>query len=188
MKRIRVPLSYPALDGFDGVSQATCRGGSFAVESVATLVWNTHTLLNLGVINIFLATVAQSLGLAPTTLFGLTVAGWAMVATSVAVVGLGYFISRKKLSEINDERVKGGLANVTWGQIILDRLSESVVIKGKTYSVTDLKYVIAKNGGEYIGKRSSIPCRMVVLFVVTKKTNSNATSKRHRRSQSEHSD
>ena len=140
--------------------------------------------------------VAQSLGLAPATFLGLTVAGWAMVATSVAAVGLGYFFSRKKLSKINDERVKGGLATVTWreiitearnyekqalmnilekleaetrGQIILDRLSESVVIKGKTYNVTDLKYVIEKNGREYIAKRSTIPCRTVVLFVVTKK-------------------
>lgn len=143
-----------------------------------------------------LAGVAQSLGLAPATFLGLTIAGWAMVATSVAAVGLGYFFSRKKLSEINDERVKGGLATVTWGeiitetrnyekqalmnivekleaetrrQIILDRLSESVVIKGKTYNVTDLKYVIEKNGREYIAKRSTIPCRTVMLFVVTKK-------------------
>jgi hypothetical protein len=40
MKRLRVPLSYPAPDGFDGVSQATCRGGSVAVESVAAFAWN----------------------------------------------------------------------------------------------------------------------------------------------------
>lgn len=143
-----------------------------------------------------LAGVAQSLGLAPATFLGLTVAGWAMVGTSVAAAGLGYFFSRKKLSEINDERIKGGLAIVTWreiiaearnyekqalmkileeletetsGQIILDRLSESVVVKGKTYNVTDLKYVIEKNGREYIAKRSSIPCRTVVLFVVKEK-------------------
>ena len=40
MKRVRVPLSYPAPDGFDGVSQAHCRGGSFAVESAAAFAWN----------------------------------------------------------------------------------------------------------------------------------------------------
>jgi len=40
MKRLRVPLSYPAPDGFDGVSQAACRGGSVAVESVAAFAWN----------------------------------------------------------------------------------------------------------------------------------------------------
>jgi len=40
MKRLRVPLSYPASGGFDGADQATCRGGSFAVESVAAFAWN----------------------------------------------------------------------------------------------------------------------------------------------------
>jgi len=40
MKRIRVPLSYPASDDFDEVVQAACRGGSFAVESVAAFAWN----------------------------------------------------------------------------------------------------------------------------------------------------
>jgi len=40
MKRIRVPLSYPASRGFDGASQAACQGGSFAVESVAAFAWN----------------------------------------------------------------------------------------------------------------------------------------------------
>ena len=40
MKRLRVPLSYPASGGFDGADQATCRGGSVAVESVAAFAWN----------------------------------------------------------------------------------------------------------------------------------------------------
>jgi len=40
MKRLRVPLSYPASGGFDGADQTTCRGGSFAVESVAAFAWN----------------------------------------------------------------------------------------------------------------------------------------------------
>jgi hypothetical protein len=40
MKRLRVPLSYPTPDGFDGVCQTACRGRSFAVESVAAFVWN----------------------------------------------------------------------------------------------------------------------------------------------------
>ena len=40
MKRLRVPLSYPTSGGFDGADQATCRGGSVAVESVAAFAWN----------------------------------------------------------------------------------------------------------------------------------------------------
>jgi len=49
MKRLRVPLSYPAPDGFDGGSGSLpgwqlCRGisGRLRLESVATLVWNTQ--------------------------------------------------------------------------------------------------------------------------------------------------
>jgi hypothetical protein len=84
--------------------------------------------------------------------------------TSVAALGLGYIFFRKKMSGINDEQVKGGLTIVTWGeiiaearnyekqalmnileeleietsgQIILDRLSDSVVIKGKIYYQSD---------------------------------------------------
>ena len=37
---------------------------------------------------------------------------------------------------------------------------------GKTYTVTDLKYVIEKNGREYVAQRSKIPFRKIVLFVV----------------------
>ena len=40
MKRVRVPLRYPAPEAFDGLAQATCQGGSFAVESVAAFAWN----------------------------------------------------------------------------------------------------------------------------------------------------
>jgi len=152
--------------------------------------------LGSGLSAIGLAGVAQSLGLAPATFLGLTVAGWAMVATSiasVAAVGIGYFFMRKKLAEINQERAKGGLVAVTWkeiiaetrdyekqammnvleeleaetqGDILLDRPSEKVVIMGKTYKVTDLKYVIEKSGREYIALRSKIPFRKIILFVV----------------------
>jgi hypothetical protein len=76
--------------------------------------------LGSGLSAVGLAGVAKSLGLAPATFLGLTVAGWAMAATSVAALGLGYIFFRKKLSEINDERVKGGLAIVTWGEIIAE--------------------------------------------------------------------
>ncbi|MEH6628760.1 MAG: hypothetical protein V7739_20150 [Motiliproteus sp.] len=140
--------------------------------------------------------VAQSLGLAPATFLGLTVAGWTMVAGSVVAAGAAYFFSRKKLEEINQERAKGELVAVTWkeiraevrdydkqalmninaalevqtrGDIILNRSSETVVIMGKTYKVTDLKYVIEKSGREYIALRSNIPSRKIVLFVVKEK-------------------
>ncbi len=153
--------------------------------------------LGSGLSAIGLAGVAQSLGLAPATFLGLTVVSWAVVATSVAAIGAGYFFSRKKLEEINQERAKGELAAVTWaeiiaeardyekqalmnileelevetrGDIILDRTSEKVVIIGKTYKISDLKYVIEKSGREYVAQRSYIPFRKIVLFVVKEKS------------------
>jgi hypothetical protein len=151
--------------------------------------------LGSGLSAIGLAGVAQSLGLAPATFLGLTVASWAMVGTSVAVViGLiGLIVMRKNLAKINQERAKGELVAVTWkeiiaeardyekqammnilgeleaetqGDIILNRSSENVVIMDKTYRITDLKYVIEKSGREYVAQRSKVPFRKRILFVV----------------------
>mgnify|MGYP003677089464 CR=1 FL=1 len=146
-----------------------------------------------GLSAIGLSGVAQSLGLAPATFLGLTVASWALVATSVVAVGIGYFFASKKLAEINQERAKGGLVAVTWteiiaeardyekqammnilegleaefqGDIILDRSSETAVIMNKTYKISDLRYVIEKSGREYIALRSKIPFREIILVVV----------------------
>lgn len=151
------------------------------------------TALGSGLTAIGLGGVAQSLGLAPATFLGLTIVGWTIAATSVAVAGVGYFFTRKKLADINEERAKGGLSAVTWSQIIaeareyekqamisiLEELQaetegdivvhcskEEVAINGKSYKISDLKYVIEKNGREYIGLRSRIPFRNIVLFVV----------------------
>lgn len=153
--------------------------------------------LGSGLSAIGLAGVAQSLGLAPATFLGLTVASWALVATGVTAVGIGYFFASKKLAEINQERAKGGLVAVTWaeiiaeardyekqalmsilegleaefqGEIILDRSSETAVIRSKNYKISDLKYVIEKSGREYIALRSNIPFREILLFVVKKRS------------------
>ena len=149
--------------------------------------------LGSGLTAIGLGGVAQSLGLAPATFLGLTVVGWSIAASSVVVAGVGYFFTRKKLADINEERAKGGLAAVTWSQIIAEareyekqamigileelqaetegdivvhRSTEEVVISGKSYKISDLKYVIEKNGREYVALRSKIPFRNIVLFVV----------------------
>lgn len=149
--------------------------------------------LGSGLTAIGLGGVAQSLGLAPPTFLGLTVVGWSIAAASVAAAVVGYFFSRKKLADINEERAKGGLAAVTWSQIIAEareyekqamigileelqaetegdivvhRSSEEAVIYGKSYKISDLKYVIEKNGREYVALRSKIPFRNIALFVV----------------------
>ena len=149
--------------------------------------------LGSGLTAIGLGGVAQSLGLAPATFLGLTLVGWAIAGVSVAAAGVGYFFTRKKLVDINDERAKGGLAAVTWSQIIAEarefekqamigileelqaetegdivvhRSIEEAVINGNSYKISDLKYVIEKNGREYVALRSKIPFRNIVLFVV----------------------
>ena len=149
--------------------------------------------LGSGLTAIGLGGVAQSLGLAPATFLGLTLVGWAIAGVSVAAAGVGYFFTRKKLIDINDERAKGGLAAVTWSQIIAEarefekqamigileelqaetegdivvhRSIEEAVINGNSYKISDLKYVIEKNGREYVALRSKIPFRNIVLFVV----------------------
>lgn len=149
--------------------------------------------LGSGLTAVGLGGIAQSLGLAPATFLGLTVVGWSIASTSVVAAGAGYFFTRKKLVEINEERAKGGLSDVTWkeivievqdyekqammdileeleaetdGDTILDRPNEEAVIMSKTYKVTDLKYVIEKNGMEYVALRSLVPFRKIILFVV----------------------
>jgi hypothetical protein len=146
-----------------------------------------------GLTAIGLGGVAQSLGLAPATFLGLTVVGWSMAVASVAVAGAGYFFTRKKLADINEERAKGGLVAVTWsqiyaevreyekqamigileklqaeteGNIVIHRSTDKVVIYNKSYKIVDLKYVIEKNGREYVALRSKIPFRSLVLFLV----------------------
>lgn len=151
--------------------------------------------LGSGLSAVGLAGVANSLGLVPATFLGLTVVSWAMVATGVVAGGIVFFFSSKMLAKINQERAKGGLTAVTWaeiiaeirnyekqalmsilegleaefqGEIILDRSSETAVIRGKNYKISDLKYVIEKSGTEYIALRSKIPFVKIILFVVKK--------------------
>jgi len=144
-----------------------------------------------------LSGLAQSLGLAPVTFLGLTFVSWAAVASAIVMFfgsgsGLIYFVARRKLQLINDERRKGDLPNTTWREILeeaqnyekqamLDilaklgeeckdisflRESEAVEIKGVNYNIRDLKYVVEKNGVERIVKSSKIPFRRIVIYTV----------------------
>jgi len=144
-----------------------------------------------------LSGLAQSLGLAPVTFLGLTFVSWAAVASAIVMFfgsgsGLIYFVARRKLQLINDERRKGDLPITTWREILeeaqnyekqamldilakLDeeckdisflRESEVVEIKGVNYNIRDLKYVVEKNGVERIVKSSKIPFRRIVIYTV----------------------
>lgn len=139
--------------------------------------------LGSGLSAVGLGGVAQTLGLAPATFLGLTVVGWAAAVASVATLGAGYFFTRAKLREINEERAKGGLGEITWGgiidevrafdheamvailielerettDIVVDVETDTVFIYNEAYSIRDLEYVIEKSGKEYIGLKSRIP-------------------------------
>lgn len=148
--------------------------------------------LGTGLSAVGLGGVAQTLGLAPATFLGLTVVGWAAAIASVATLGIGYFFTRAKLNEINEERAKGGLAEISWGgiidevkeyefgavvrilleleketaDIVVNLETETVWIYNEPYSIRDLEYVIEKSGKEYIGLRSRIPFCGKELYVV----------------------
>ncbi|MDG1458793.1 MAG: hypothetical protein P8Q92_13105 [Pseudoprimorskyibacter sp.] len=119
----------------------------------------------------------RHLGTPAATFLGLTPVGWAVAGTAATLVAtLGYFITRKTMRRINEEREKGGLEPITLAQIIkevrhletqsletiLARLDselnnvslssdhKDVSINGQRYSLHRLKYVVNKDGSEEI--------------------------------------
>ena len=125
---------------------------------------------------------AASLGIAPVATFlGLTPIGWA-IAGSIATVaaGVGYLFTRHVMSELNKERVKGGLSSITIQGIfqevrafeesslaaVLMRLAagrsdikicgdaKEAEISGQGYSIRKLSYVINEDGSEEIRYKS----------------------------------
>jgi len=144
-----------------------------------------------GLTAVGLGGLAKSVGLAPATFLGLTVAGWTAAAASVVLVGAGYFFQRAKLSEINERRAEGGLAEISWTGILSEAreferealkkilrdlaadnprirnfTDDTVEINGVVYKLADLEYVIEKSGRQYIGERSMIPFNTKVIFIV----------------------
>jgi len=119
--------------------------------------------------------LASWLGIAPAVTFlGLTPVGWAVAGTAVAGGGLLALLAHRLLRRINEERVKGGLEEVTPRQIVrevkefeeqalrevltelaregapvkVDDAQEEVQIDGSRYSIGRLKYLVNKDGSE----------------------------------------
>ncbi|MCE8524966.1 hypothetical protein KBY23_06805 [Ruegeria pomeroyi] len=137
--------------------------------------------------------LAKSLGLAPATFLGLTPIGWAATATSaVALGGLGYFLNRKVMAEINQERSKGGLppTNIT-GILreireyesdsmfaLLKKLSQerlnfklrksegAVEISDKSYKIKDLRYVVYDDGSEALVQIGKFWRKKIIFNIV----------------------
>lgn len=151
----------------------TAAGGGVAAVFGATgaLAGSALTAVGLG-------SVAQSLGLIPATILGLTPVGWTIATATVAgAATLGYFANRHVMERINKERVAGGLPEITVSELIkqikeLERQSMleilikiskerldfkvlrsdfKVIIGGNTYEIGNLKYEVTKDGEEFIG-------------------------------------
>lgn len=79
------------------------------------------TAVGSGLTAVGLSGLAQSLGLAPATFLGLTFVSWAVVAFVIMIFlgsSLIYFVGQGTLQLINIERMKGGLPNTTWREIL----------------------------------------------------------------------
>ncbi|WP_339805409.1 hypothetical protein [uncultured Marinobacter sp.] len=176
-----------------GIGITSAAGVSAALGGALS---SAGTAIGSGLTAVGLSGVAQSLGLAPATFLGLTFVSWAVVGSAVLVLsssGIIYYLSRKKLQLVNIEREKGGLPSITWRGIleeaqqfetqamtaILEKLAKetggfvvrreagAVEIKGVSYNIANLKYVVEKNGAEYIVRASKVPFRRIVLYTVT---------------------
>jgi hypothetical protein len=151
-----------------GVFGAT--GGLAALSSSAALgVGSALTAIGLG-------GVASTLGIAPTVTFlGLTPVGWAIAGTAATVAAtVGYFVTRKTMRRINEERAKGGLEPTTLKEIVREvRLLEAqsletilarldaelgnvslsddhkeLTVDGQLFSLHRLKYVVNEDSSE----------------------------------------
>lgn len=145
-------------------------GGLAALSSSAALgVGSALTAVGLG-------GVANTLGIAPAATFlGLTPVGWAIAGTAATVaVTLGYYLTRRTMRRVNEERAKGGLEPITITGIVrevrlleaqslvtilerleyeLDNISLSrdhreVTVDGRVFSLPRLKYVVNEDGSE----------------------------------------
>lgn len=149
--------------------------------------------LGSGLTAVGLGGVAQSLGLAPVTYFGLTALGWSIIAVSGVLVALLYRFGKKKLIQINDARMEGGLPEISWLEIIdavreyeaeamrqiikelsrdpthivtYDKETDQVCVSGKVYKISDLKYVIEKTGREYIALKCFLRFWRRIVYIV----------------------
>jgi hypothetical protein len=145
-----------------------------------------------GLTAVGLGGLAQSLGLAPATFLGLTIVGWAVAGMAVLGSLLLLLFSRMKLNEINEARNQGGLSAITWrgilqaarefeGDAMLDILSKlsdetprvnlhkeskTIQIDRVTYNVSDVRYIIEKNGKEKLKVSTKIPLISKTIFII----------------------
>lgn len=149
-----------------------------ATGSLATLTSTAVLGVGSALTAVGLGGVANALGIAPVATFlGLTPAGWAIAGTATTLAAtLGYYLQRKTMRCVNEEREKGGLESITLAGIVseirlleaeslksiltrldadLDNVSLStdrkeVTIEGQVFQVNRLRYVVNKDESEEI--------------------------------------
>lgn len=159
---------------------------SGAASATALGVGSALTTIGLG-------GLASSLGIAPVATFlGLTPIGWAIVGgTTVTVATLGLFFKSSVMKRLNRERQNGGLAPITISEILGQvRLLEAdslmiivrnlaverpeveydddkmeVVISGRRFSLSKLKYKVQKDGSEALVWVSRLGKKVVIYLV-----------------------
>lgn len=177
------------LSGLGLVSVAGLIGASGGLSVLAS---GAALSLGAGLTSLGLGGVATYLGIAPTATFlGLTPAGWlaAGISAVVAVVG-GWFLVDSVMTDINAERVKGGLSPITVKEIVLqvreveeESLQEivqaimerdesvlatetGVIIHGVEHPMDSLRYVINSDGSEGLVSVSYMVLRKSVYETV----------------------
>lgn len=103
------------LSGAGVISAAGWIGASGAIASMAA---STGAFAGTALTAMGLGGVAQSIGLVPVTLLGLTPVGWAISATTIGGLStVGYISLRRALRRINTEREKAGVDPINVSQI-----------------------------------------------------------------------
>lgn len=138
--------------------------------------------------------LATKLGLAPALFLGLTPTGWAIVGASTVTSGtIAVLLSRRTMKNINAERIKGGLEEISALELfsevigyerkaieeIVEALSNNpdfdvqfiddrkkVLIDGYSYPVKSLRYLVKEDGSESLILFKRIGRNKTVLMIV----------------------
>lgn len=160
---------------------------------VAAVFGTAGALTGSALTSIGLGSVASSMGLAPATFLGLTPVGWAVAGAAITgAAALSYVVAQSAMSKINEERVAGGLQEISIWELyeeitqfektammeILIKLSKErlnfkvrrsegkVVIDGEEYDIDDLCYEIDQDGTEWIGLKRLMRSAKNIFTVV----------------------
>lgn len=171
-----------------GAAALAAIGAGVYAFSLPLLDWTGAGLSAIG-----LRSVAEWLGIAPApTFLGLTAVDWAWLAVGATVMAVLGYLGHRTMGRINEERRKGGEPPITisgifrevrdhecrslgnllrrptaeMGDVTLSADEQSAVVRGRSYPVRRLKYVINRDGSEEITFRPWPFGRTIRLLLV----------------------